>query len=355
MFVFRSESLFTQAKKRIARILEERYKVPASFNYKDATVFVLGHDDLGTYKSACRQPADEAACRRDEELSIDELDKRRFHQAARLQEFAARHNLEVDAMAVVEAWRPTAARPQEDTRALIEAPRARERGVQGRLLILLIELDLSGRDPAPAELTFILNSIPACDDNELFVVEAYAGPVAVRLCNRRGAAAQSGIEILEVMFARRAGLSGLSLARALVNGWGRKREPDLRRARSILKCVEQMVSARDLRLLTAEGHIELYATLAHLVFTGAGGERDPLQACELFERAAHWGHGPSALEAFRFYFPGDPPEGPDQYSGVKEPNESLARYYFALAVHLGYDPKAKVFRTHGPATEGAHV
>lgn len=342
--VCKNTKLADRAASRLPRFLADISPLPPEFRLKDATAFVLGHEDLAAYKKACFPEAKLTSL--DEDCTPEDLAERRAYQAQRFEEFCGRFGLTVDAAKVINAWRPSAGHPQEDTANIMLVEQQRAEGRPMRCLFLLMELEAFKRVPAPAEVDFLTGSFRSCQGVNLDLVETYAAPLAIRLINLKvGVEPQIGFRILEALVAAGCQYAMASLATALEHGWGCGE--NYHRARSLVSAVLAKVDGGELDFLEPVSFAELYSIGAKLWMHGLGGAVDRLKAFELYLRAADMGHGPSALFVCFFLTPMREGEEPSIYTGVVEPNFELAAAYFLQAEHAGYNRVTKQFDNAG--------
>lgn len=342
--VYKNTKMADRTASRLPRFLPDISPLPPEFHLKDATAFVLGHDNLAAFKEACFPEAKLSAL--DEDCNPETLAKRRAYQAQRLDEFCARLGLVVDGPKVIDAWRPSARHPQENTTDIVLVEKQRAEGRPKRCLFLLMELEASGRTPVPEEVDFITGSFRSCRGVNLELVETFAAPLAIRLINKKeGAEPPIGFRILEALVAAGCEYAMASLAKALHHGWGGGE--NYHRARSLVSAVLAKVDRGELDFLEPVSYAELYSLGAKLWMHGLGGAIDRKKAYELYVSAANMGHGPSSLIVSWFLTPPRPEDEPSVYTGVVEPNFLLAAAYFLQAERAGYNRVTKQFNNAG--------
>lgn len=338
--VFKTPTHAARAAARLPAALAKIFPIPPEFHFKNCAGFVLGHDTWDAFKHSCGPEA--VLSLRDEECTPDALGKRRAFQASRLEEFVGRYGLSLDGAKFVDAWRPSAGRPQEKTEAFVNAETMRAEGRPQHCLALLKALELSGRTPSPAEVDYLIESFRSCEGRDLELVETYAAPLAIRLVNRKeGSEPEQGFKILEALVANGCRYSMVSLAKAAHHGWGR--EEDSQRARALAISVLARVDRGELDFLEPASYAELFTLVADLWMRGEGGPRDRVKAFELYRRAANMGNGRSALFMSWFLMPFSPGQGADEYAGVVKSNAPLALAYYHQAEQCGYNPATKQF------------
>lgn len=342
---FKNSKLLVRASKRLVQILNDIVPDGVDFHFKNATAYVAGYRD---WEELLRLGVDENMAIG--ELSVlDEgcdpgtLTLRREYQAARLSRFCELYDVVLGnaSLALVNAWRPSAGRPQEETEAFNDRDRLMDEGEAERCWRILHDVERHHRIPAKDEVETIIRGLRLFSGEAAEYVMTYIGPLAARLVNRQiEPAAGYGVRLLEALVANGFPYPVVSLARALRNGWGTPE--DHPRAWSLLsKALQDDMEDQQL-YIERSSYVEMYSLAGFLLMHGTNCRHDRARALELYTRASELGDGPAALFVTQFYMP-LPATGPDEYWGVVPPNQAKAEYWFMRAIQAGYNPHSKSF------------
>ena len=353
--VFTSTKSAARTAKRLRDILADISPLPTSFHFKDATAFVLGYDDWTAFEETAQSP-DAKQTDLDERCSAEDLTLRRAYQANRLEEYARQRGIAVDGPSIIAQWKPSAARPQENTDSFVNAEKMRAEGRPTACLELVGHLERLGREPTLGEVEYIIDSlrsfVPPDRDGKVPTaarltdrfdwMETFAGPIAVALVNQKEAPeAQLGFRLLAALTANGGVYAKFSLAHALFNGWGCVE--DHHRARSLITEILGKLDAGELNLQQPSTYARLYSMAADQWMHGWGGPRDKAKAFELYRLSAHAGDGRSALIVAWFLMDQPTDLEANEYAGVVPSDQVLAERYFLVAVDAGYNPYTKQF------------
>lgn len=352
---FTSTNSAARTAKRLRDILADISPLPPSFHFKDGTAFVLGHDDWAAFEvhvqSSSAKPTE-----LDEGCTAEDLASRRAYQANRLEEYARRHGITVDGPLIIAQWKPSAARPQQNTEGFVNAEEMRADGRTHACFALARHLVLTGRAPTLDEVESIIETMPsfiAPDQNgkvalttplanRFDLMVTYVGQIAVRLVNKKaGPEAQAGFRLFAAAVALGSVDAKLSLANALHNGWGCEEDPH--RARSLVTELIGKVDRGEHDLLQPSTYARLYSMAADQWMHGWGGPRDKAKAFELYRLAAHAGDGRSALLVAWFLMDQPADLEANEFAGVVPSDQALSNLYFHVAVDAGYNPYTKQF------------
>jgi hypothetical protein len=342
-FIFKSDTLFDRAAKRLRDILSAHCSAPVSesFNFKDGTAYALGHADLRASRAAAKQ-AGIADCPWDEECTTADLKARRLYQAGRLKEYADVHGVRLENIGdLIARWQPSAARPQAPVLTVDNLKEMRDAGVPLQVYCLLLIYELTSEEPTPDDLELFRNGIKSSVGFINKALPLYIGPMAVRLVSQQtGPAAQLGITLLEMLCETPFVYAKVNLARALCNGWGVA--PNLERARSLCKFVNKALDAGEDVFSHDVSRIDFYKLQGRLYLASSSLEERKI-AFESYKKAAALGSGPAALFMGHYYAPLRPGMKFDKFSGVVAPDEVLSELYFVLAIRRGFNPVNKTF------------
>lgn len=343
---FKTIKPLQRASKRLAHCLADSVPSDVEFHFKNATAYVAGYSDWPEFTSVGVNAnfSDAELSQLDEECDVETLARRREYQAARLSLFCQRYGIALGqaSLDVVEVWRPSAGRPQEDTQAFTERERLLAEGEDVRCRRLLRDLEVNNQIPSEAEVGAIIRGLRLLRGFAAEFTMTYVGPLATRLVNRRvNPAAHYGVRLLEALVANGFSYPVVSLAKALRNGWGA--EENHPRALSLVNKALRDDVARDGGFSEPSAYIELYRLGAFLLLRGTNCPRDPARALALYRKAAELGDGPSALATAQFYMPLPAGQPTDEYCGVVPPDIYIASSWFQRALDAGYDPETKSF------------
>ncbi|MCV2366590.1 hypothetical protein LNV07_00540 [Paucibacter oligotrophus] len=342
-FTLKTETLLKLRAKRLRELLQERVStpVPEPFNYKDATAYALGHNDLRALRASA-QAANEGSPW-DEQCTEAERTGRRSFLATRLTEYARRFDVQVEDMeGLIDQWQPTASRAQHPAFSIDEIERMRAAGIPQQAFELLVHYEDSGEEPTAEDLDLFRRGIKSSEAAGNTALTLYMGPLAVRLVNQKtGQAAQLGVALLELLSeASEILFPKVQLAIALKNGWGVAQ--NLERARSLCRLIRQTLTAGEDVFSSDVGHVEFLMLQGKL-----HGHSSLLQerklAFQSFREAADLGSGQAALMVAHYLHPLRPDNEPDMFSGVVPHDISSSERYFELALRRGYNPHTKAF------------
>ena len=342
-FILKCDKLLTRRAKRLQKLLQETVSspVPKSFNFKDATVYVLGYDDLRTWRSST-QSANECSPW-DEKCTEAERTARKSRQASRLTDYATRFEVHVEDMeGLIDQWQPTASRDQHPAFSLDKIESMRAAGIPQQAFELLVHLENSGEDPTVEALDLFRGGIKSSEAASNMALTLYMGPLAVRLVNQNtGQAAQFGVALLELLSETSNILfPKVHLAIALKHGWGVAQ--NLERARSLCSLIRKTLTADEDVFSSDAGHVEFLMLQGRLhVHSSLLQERQ--LAFQSFREAADLGSGQAALMVAHYLHPWQPGDEPDMFSGVVPHDAANSQRYFELALQSGYDPQTKTF------------
>lgn len=341
-FNLKSKTLLSRIAKRLREVIPAHSApIPESFNFKDATAYTLGHEDLRAWCTTTEQTG-EAESPWDEECTAAELEIRRLHEANRLTEYALTHGVHLARVKeLIALWQPTAARPQSPTLNIDKIKELRAAGVPLQAYCLLLAYELTGEDPNPEDLDLFRNGIKSSVGVTNKALPLYIGPLAVRLVNRKtGPAAKLGVALLEMLCETPLEYAKVNLARALRNGWGVA--PNLARAKSLCKFTNKKLDAGEDVFTEDVSRVDFY-TLQGQLYADSTSQEDRKFAFESYQKAASYGSGPAALILVHYYLPLEPGMKPDEFSGVVPPNESMSEFYFRLAIQRGFNRITNTF------------
>lgn len=342
---FKHSKLLGRASKRLVQILNGTISDSANFHFKNATAYVVGYRDWNEFLQLGVDENMEACdlSELDEDCDPETLARRRKYQAARLSEFCESYGIELNntSLALIDIWRPSAGRPQEETEAFNDRGRLLEEGQAERCWFILEDVERHKRIPTKVEVDMIIRGLRLFSGPAAEYLMTYIGPLATRLVNCQiEPAAGYGVRLLEALVANGFPYPVVSLARALRNGWGTP--ADHPRALSLLNKALKDDKKDSQLYIEASAYIELYSLMGFLLNSGTGCARDRTRALEFYTRAAKLGDGPAALIVAQFYMP-EPLTGPDEFSGVVSPNREKAEHWFFCALNAGYNPVTKSF------------
>lgn len=342
---FKNPKLLVRASKRLVQVLKGIVPNGANLHFKDATAYVAGYRD---WDELLRLGVDEQMAAGelsvlDENCDPESLTSRRDYQASRLSMFCEAHSFVLgnSALALINAWRPSAGRPQEETEVFNDRDRLIEDGEADRCWQILHDVELHQRIPTKDEVDTIIRGLRLFTDGTAEYVMTWIGPLATRLVNRQiEPAAGYGVRLLEALVANGFPYPVVSLARALRNGWGTPE--DHPRALSLLSKALQDDKNDSQLYIERSAYIELYRLAGFLLLQGTNCRHDRARALDLYKRAAELGDGPAALLVTQFYMP-MPATGPDEFWGVVSPSREKAEHWFRRALRAGYNPQTQSF------------
>lgn len=342
---FKNPKLLTRAAKRLPQILTGIVPDGVDFHFKNATAYVAGYRD---WQELLRLGIDESLGTSelsplDEACDPETLTRRRQYQASRLVTFCEPLGIVPgdSSLALVDTWRPSAGRPQEQTETFNEQQRLLDEGEDARCLGIIRDVERSRRTPSKVEIDIIIRGLRLFKGREAELVMTFVGPLATRLVNQQvEPAAGYGVRLLEALVANGFPYPVVSLAKALRNGWGTPE--DHPRAWSLVsKALKADTNDPEL-FIEDSAYIELYRLGGFLLMHGTNCRHDRAHAFDLYQKAAERGDGPAALTLTQFYMP-EPDTGPDEYSGVMAPDPAKAEFWFKCALLAGYDSRTKSF------------
>lgn len=343
---FKSIKPLQRASKRLPSYLADIVSSDVDFHFKNATAYIAGYSDWDEFVACGVSPnfSEAELSLFDEDCDAETLAHRREYQAARLASFCQDRGLHLGpaSLDVVETWRPSAGRPQEETQSFTERERLLAEGEDMRCRQLLHRLETNNQIPDDVEVDSIIRGLRLLRGVEAELTMTYVGILATRLVNLQvNPAACYGVRLLEALVANGFSYPEVSLAKALRNGWGTVE--DHPRALSLAKKALDKATASDERFYEPSANIELYRLSAFLFLHGTKCAREPERALALYLKATEMGDGPSALAAMQFYMP--LPEGQplDEFCGVVPPDIETACRLFQCALDAGYDPETKLF------------
>ncbi len=341
-FNIKSKTLFARISKRLRECLSAQgTSVPDTFNFKDATSYVLAEVDYRTW-SANVGLSDFPESSWDEECTASELRDRREREARRLTEYSLKHDVQLERVdELIANWQPTAARPQSPALDVDKINELRNAGVPLQAFFLLLMYELVGELPTEDDLELFRCAIKASIGPTNKALPLYIGPLAIRLVNQKtGPRAKLGVALLEMLSETPLHYVKVNLARALRNGWGA--EQNLVRAKSLCKFVAKALDAGDDVFLEDESRVDFY-TLQGQLYAESDLHGERLFAFKSYHDAAKYGSGPAALITSHYYLPLKPGMAQDEFSGVIPPDMAMAAHYFEIAVERGFDPVTKKF------------
>lgn len=258
---FKKTKLLVRASKRLVQVLNGVVPDGANFHFKNATAYVAGYRD---WEELLRLGVDEQMAAGelsvlDENCDPESLTRRRDYQAGRLSMFCKAHGFGLgnSSLALINAWRPSAGRPQEETEAFNDRDRLMEEGEADRCWEILHDVELHQRIPTQGEVDTIIRGLRLFTDRTAEYVMTWIGPLATRLVNRQiEPAAGYGVRLLEALVANGFPYPVVSLARALRNGWGTPE--DHPRAWSLLSKALQDDKNDSQLYIERSAYIELY-------------------------------------------------------------------------------------------------
>lgn len=342
-FTLKSETLLKLRAKRLRELLQEIVStpVPQSFNFKDATAFVLGYDDFRVWRASTHS-ANEASPW-DEQCTEAERTARKGFLASRLTDYALRFDVQVEDMeGLIDKWQPTASRAQHPAFSLDEIEGMRVAGIPQRAFELLVHFEDSGEEPTAEALYLFRRGIKSCEAAGNTALTLYMGPLAVRLVNQKsGQAAQFGVALLELLSeASNILFPKVHLAIALQHGLGVAQ--NLERAKSLCNLIRKSHTAGEDVFSSDAGHVEFLMLQGKL-----HGHSSLLQERQLafqsFREAADLGSGQAALMVAQYLYPLRPGDEPDMFSGVVPHDIVSSKRYLELALQSGFDPQTKTF------------
>jgi hypothetical protein len=228
--------------------------------------------------------------------------------------------------AFVDTWQPTASRPNVSVERRYEVEQSGGRtGTERAALMTLGFVEKFRGTLSQSDVELIVDNILFAHPDFAERIRCSAGIVATGLINRQTDQSAWGVRILEAFEGSGFTYSRVSLAKALLQGWGTP--IDLVRARRLLEL-----------MLDKHGDPKV---VAQSMSTEEAGPANLKLALAMCERAAELGDGESALHAHLFYSPKSDPNG--VYYGVVAPDEERSAYYYALAVRHGYVPHLDQF------------
>lgn len=336
-FILKSDTLLSRTAKRLREIIPAHSSapIPESFNFKDATVYSLGHENFRAFRAAAKQ-AGEAESPWDEECTTAELETRHLYEANRLNDYALARGVQLENIkGLIASWQPSAARPQAPVLSVDKIKELRDAGVPFLAYLLLWVYELTNEEPTPEDMELFRNGIKSSIGHTNKIIPLYIGPMAVRLVNQKtGPAAQLGVTLLEMLCETPLVYAKVNLARALCYGWGVA--PNLERAKSLCKFVNKALDAGEDVFSEDISRIDFY-TLQGQLYADSTSLADRKFAFESYKKAASHGSGPAALFMTHYYLPLQPDMESDMFSGVVPPNEATSEWYFHLALERGYN------------------
>ena len=342
-FILKSTTLLSRIAKRLREMIPAHAcaPLPEAFNFKDATAYTLGHQDLRALQATLQQ-AGAAASAWDEECTTLELESRRLHQATRLAEYAFSHGVQLEHVEdLVAHWQPTAARPQSPTISVDKISKLRDDGVPLQAYRRLLEYEQTGKDPTPEDLELFRNGIKSSTGMTGKLIPLSIGILAVRLVNRQtDSAARLGIALLEMLCETELIYAKVNLARALLNGWGVT--PNLERAKALCTFVNKAVDAGEDVFTDDASRIDFYKLQGQL-YSRSTLQEERVLAFANYRKAALLGSGTAALITSHYYAALPPGIEPDEFAGVVLPDHGASKSYFSLALQQGFNPDTNSF------------
>lgn len=339
-----SHQLFTRTSKRLKRVLpsylDANDPFPHEVNFKDATAFVLGHENFHAHNKAVSQ-ANGKITPRDEDLTRVQLCERRDEQAHRLAAFLATFGVQIDCKSLIDEWRPTSVRPLRPTLTTDDIANKRNNGVPQKALQNLVRFAESGEIPSPDELVLIYNALRCSTGLAKEWLSGHIGPIAADLANMKtGEAARVGFELLEMLVETGFTFAQAQLAQLVFNGWGTTK--DMRRARALCEKTDKALADGEIIFTLNVSEID-FLVLKYKIWSATGTPEDSCSALEFLKQAVAIGSAKAALLVAHHYFPDDIDSGCPR---IVEPDFAKVEQYMQLAIDLGYSPEKKGFLEH---------